>query len=628
MATSLNTDEPRYQYHWSWRFQAPPEKVWPLVSDTQRFNEATGLPPTRVVETPDPEGGASRSVSFRRLGIPVTWHEQPFDWIRPHNFGVLRVYGSGPVAWMRIMVRLKKTEDGGTELTYKIDIEPANILGHIAIPLQVGWLSRRAFDRVFRAIDSSLRSDFPQVPAYALPVSPLTPNAGGRLAAMCSRLAANRERPEIVDLLSTFISTAQDADLVCMRPFALADQWRSDRIETLELFLEATKIGLLDMSWDLMCPECRGAKSTATTLANIDRHAHCLSCNIDYEVTFDENVEVTFHPNPGIKQVFRMIFCAGGPQNTPHIVAQIVVEPDSERTCTIPLDPGNYRLRGPRLSGPNREKVVGSSGPTGQVSLKAGPEGPNSVDVSIEGHTLSASTKNLMAGSVTFDIKNPTETEQVIMVERADWVDHAATAAQVTNLQPFRDLFSSDALRPREQIAVNHLTVLFTDLKGSTAMYRDIGDATAFGQVMDHFVILKDHISRNRGCVVKTIGDAVMATFSDPENAVAAALDVFEAIRNHSFNEKLPPLSLKMGIHSGPCIAVTQNDRLDYFGSAVNIAARVEAQSNGDELVVSEEVIADPGVASLLKRHNIRPKPFQAELKGFTAPFTLHRISG
>jgi class 3 adenylate cyclase len=80
-------------------------------------------------------------------------------------------------------------------------------------------------------------------------------------------------------------------------------------------------------------------------------------------------------------------------------------------------------------------------------------------------------------------------------------------------------------------------------------------------------------------------------------------------------------------MHSGPCIAVTLNDRLDYFGSVVNIAARLEGQSEGDDLVVSETVAHDPAVATLLAERAALITPFTAYLKGFAEPFSLRRVA-
>ena len=88
---------------------------------------------------------------------------------------------------------------------------------------------------------------------------------------------------------------------------------------------------------------------------------------------------------------------------------------------------------------------------------------------------------------------------------------------------------------------------------------------------MNHFDVLKQVIAEEDGAMVKTIGDAVMAVFRQPASALRAMLHAQQRLAAPT--EGMAPLQLKAGLHMGPCIAVTLNDRLDYFGSTVNMAA-------------------------------------------------------
>ena len=170
--------------------------------------------------------------------------------------------------------------------------------------------------------------------------------------------------------------------------------------------------------------------------------------------------------------------------------------------------------------------------------------------------------------------------------------------------------------------------MLFTDLKNSTRLYRQIGDATAFGRVMNHFDVLKQAIADEDGALVKTIGDAVMAVFRQPASALRAML---EAQQRLAFPpDGMLPLTLKAGLHTGPCIAVTLNDRLDYFGSTVNLAARLEGQSTGNDVVISSAVYGDPEVRELLSdpSNEFVFQRFEIPLKGFDEEtFELWRVA-
>ena len=197
----------------------------------------------------------------------------------------------------------------------------------------------------------------------------------------------------------------------------------------------------------------------------------------------------------------------------------------------------------------------------------------------------------------------------------------------MTALQVFRDLFSAEALRPGEPISVGTLTVLFTDLRDSTRFYREIGDAPAFGCVMEHLQALRAAVAAEGGAVVKAMGDAIMAVFGRPAPAVRAALAAQQAVASPA--ERGRPLQLKVGIHLGPCIAVTQEERLDYFGSTVNLAARLVGLSSGRDVVVSAAVVEDPEVAELLAGGQLAaPEPLEATLKGFEEEhFALWRLA-
>jgi class 3 adenylate cyclase len=235
---------------------------------------------------------------------------------------------------------------------------------------------------------------------------------------------------------------------------------------------------------------------------------------------------------------------------------------------------------------------------------------------------LRASEEGWPAGEMILDpatgltLHNETAGERLLILERLAWSDQAVTAAEVTALQIFRDLFANEALRPGERIAVGSLTVLFTDLRESTRLYRENGDAVAFGHVMNHFDVLRRAIAAEDGALVKTIGDAVMAVFRRPVSALRAVLRAQAALAHPP--EGLQPLRLKAGVHTGPCVAVTLNDRLDYFGSTVNIAARLEALAGaGYSVVASAAVMQDPEVAAWLAAGGAAAQPFAATLKGF-----------
>ena len=191
--------------------------------------------------------------------------------------------------------------------------------------------------------------------------------------------------------------------------------------------------------------------------------------------------------------------------------------------------------------------------------------------------------------------------------------------------QTFRDLFRSEVIGGNEGIGVKDIALLFTDLKGSTALYDRIGDLNAFSLVQQHFEQLQSVTARHHGAIIKTIGDAIMAAFLDPADAVEAALDMRSEIA--AFNERQPDkaLILKIGVHKGAAIAVTLNDRLDYFGQTVNIAARVQSLADADEIFVSQDVYDSHDVKAKLAAFPVEAQT--AQLRGVQQNLQVFRVA-
>src|SRR5574341_2688089 len=109
-----------------------------------------------------------------------------------------------------------------------------------------------------------------------------------------------------------------------------------------------------------------------------------------------------------------------------------------------------------------------------------------------------------------------------------------------------------------------------------------------------------------------------MAAFRRPVAALRAVISAQQTLAAPLPGGRLRALQLKAGIHTGSCVAVTLNDRLDYFGSTVNIAARLEGLSGiRDGVVISAAVRNDPEVSTWIASGNLHAEPFEAELKGF-----------
>jgi class 3 adenylate cyclase len=375
------------------------------------------------------------------------------------------------------------------------------------------------------------------------------------------------------------------------------------------MFLRFTRLGILDMYWELLCPACRGTSDSLGRLGDMESSSHCSTCNIDFTVNFDHNVEVVFRPNPSVRPVHENVeFCVGSPQRQPHIIFSLIVPESEALPVHTKLEEGRYKLQVEGLRG--SQPLLAASGGAESIDLRA---------------TLAGwpEKESVISPAPRLNLLNRTEEPRTFQLLRTAWSDQAATAADVTALHLFRDLFAHEVLRPGEEISVGSVTLMFTDLRESTRLYREIGDASAFGRVREHFDVLVDAVGVEGGAIVKTMGDSVMAAFRHPVQALRAV-----RLAQIKLSRREPRLSLKAGIHHGPCIVVNMNDRLDYFGSTANIAARLPGFSNGAEIIFSEPVLNDPEVQEFLEQLGTPDAltPFQARLKGFDEPLPAWRL--
>ncbi|HYX01921.1 MAG TPA: adenylate/guanylate cyclase domain-containing protein [Reyranella sp.] len=584
---------------WTWTFDLPPDELWPVLADTNRFNEAMGLPPYALEETPQANGTVLRRGRGKAAGFQLEWEEKPYEWIAGRHFRQARVFTKGPFRRFGPVFDLEpvKLEDGrpGSKVTYALDYEPLTLLGR----LSGARLARQAGEVVGKRILEAIAfAKGERATHFDLPPPALPDGARERASALAAEVDRSPYGNGLGKRLADLVLTGMASDLLQLKPKRLAREFEVKPRAAIEACLVGTRSGLLTMKWDLLCTNCRGAKFSTPTLSELPRGAHCPSCNIDYDRDFEKNVELSFAPAPTVRPLGVGGYCLSGPMATPHVAIQVLLAPGETRTIRVDLPAGPYRLR--TLHPGDHVDIEHAAGPFPGLRITA-----RGVEALPPGE----------AGTITF--KNDAGFELAALIEDRAWTREALTAPEVISLQAFRDLFAAATLRPGDEAGVSQVALLFTDLQGSTALYERVGDAQAYNIVRDHFALLAGIVRDHEGAVVKTIGDAVMASFDDPANAVKAALAMQASIGAKN-------LVLKLGVHAGASVVVNLNDRLDYFGSTVNMAARLQGQAQGGDIVLSRAIADDPAVRPLLQ--GVAAREESMPLKGFAQPISFVRL--
>ncbi len=573
---------------------AVPERIWSAVTDSDRFNRKSGLPSLTTMMERDSDDLNVPAARIKVLGIPIATQSDPvIEWEHPRWFRRERRFSGGPFHHLVSSQELNPSKDG-TEVRYTLEVHPRGIFRY-ALPLLKFIIGKK--------IEGYLRLLSEEVPID----EPLDFQLGDKLSIMDRRyldrrlknLARFHFEPELVKGVSEWLEHAPDADLHRIRPLAVAKRLEMDETEILGFFLAGSTEALFDLHWDVICPNCRGVPDSRRDLKNIAEGYHCATCRLDLRADFDEALEATFSPHPALRKVDTKEYCYGSPAQTPHVLVQLRLKPGERRTIdNQPKGWVGYWVMPQKLRG--------------GFELESG----TSRIIKIDERDVYFVDKRQDVTGLT--IENSASVPVLFQLQSTVYSTNVLTAVRLTSLQDFRDLFAAQLLSPDVKLAVKHLTFVFTDLEGSTAMYTDLGDSPAFDKVNRHFQVMREAVKGHQGGIVKTIGDAIMAVFVDPVKALKAAFEMQAGVRELK-------LVLKIGMHAGSCIAITQNEILDYFGTTVNTAARIESQSHGD-IVMSEALYNLPGVSQVVAGMGVDIENDTAELKGLRPDVKLVRL--
>jgi class 3 adenylate cyclase len=462
----------------------------------------------------------------------------------------------------------------------------------------------------------------------------------GQLQALFGTLR-NTVDPGVFDAIEALVREGEDRHLVRVNVPAFAAKNGLDEEKVISAFLHASRLGLFELNWNVLCPGCGGVLDSSQQLKSVHKEAYdCSLCSRAYEPTLDEMVEVAFTVSPRVRRIaahdphslpvweyFRQIFWGSGidlPETgLEDILEEITIDsielaPGEKAQMSVQLpvefvivfEPVTHAAHFIDVKGePTRERQALSLvynkvfAPTLTTELRPGP-----LRLSVENKSDTRALPSLwIAGDKLHEL----------MAKRRPFL----TAKRLLTNQTFRDIYRTDTLDVDQGLKITSLTFLFTDLKGSTELYDRVGDIAAYDLVRAHFRVLNEIVASEAGAVVKTIGDAVMATFPTPDRALAAALRMRESVR-----ELKKDLVIKIGIHEGPCLAVTLNDRLDYFGQTVNIAARVQGLADARAIFATKPVVEHPQVARLIEAKKLRTTEQLAALRGVTDKMPVYQI--
>jgi class 3 adenylate cyclase len=565
-------NKPALEFFWCFEMSASRNDVWTYISDTSRFNREVGMAPRESVEQ---DGKVLVRTSL--AGFQQSWIERPWQWIYGETISSTRDYIKGIAKQVHAVFHISETTDQSRRLVYiYFGWKPSNRICRLFLALTSGLLKRK-FATIFAKIDAHFQA------SHVLDGNALESKPPGILHKSQLRLEVIRAQlsaPELnlnskaIDLLCEYVATADDMDLEPLRLKPLARKWKLPLGDVVATGLHATQLGMLKLSWNVICPHCRASRFSAETLGDIPDAGECTVCDVSFKTDDADSIEVVFHVQKSIRHVEELLFCAAEPSKKLHIKVQQNVTAQAELSLNLKLNDGLYRAR-----------WIGGSNDEFQISVND-DAGIHVLDLK---EPLQHDTPRRLSlkSPVHLKVKNLNSEDRLFVLEELWWHDNALKPADVLALPQFRNLFSEEHLSSDVKLYLGEQTILFTDIVGSTKFYSKVGDAKAFAEVRSHFQEVFRIVNLHHGVVVKTIGDAVMGSFPSIEDAVRASAEIQ---RRFAYDREDTSIRLRVSIHNGPVIAVHLNNGIDYFGNTVNFAAKIQATAGAGEVVMCEMV--------------------------------------
>jgi class 3 adenylate cyclase len=449
-------------------------------------------------------------------------------------------------------------------------------------------------------------------------------------------------KPKTVSAIEKLVQEGPDRELCRINALAFAARHKLNEEDVIAAFLHGARLGIFEMSWNILCPACGGVLDSGATLKTVKQAEYtCVLCDEDCEPTLDEIVEVSFTVSPRVRRIaahdpetlpfvqyYRQVFWSSGvdlPDDKTlakwvdeTTLDALELSAGEKALLSLQLPEGYVIVFDPVLHMSQHIEVTGQPARESQsLSFVMTRDHAPSEAVQMRPGPLQLTLENRLNVRTLPAIWIVTDKIHELVSKRRPFL----TAKRLLTNQTFRDIYRTDALDVNQRFKITSLTFLFTDLKGSTELYERVGDLAAYDLVRAHFRVLNEIVAAERGAVVKTIGDAVMATFPTPDRAMAAALKMREALKDLKED-----LLLKIGIHEGPCLAVSLNDRQDYFGRTVNIAARVQGLATSRSIFATRRVVTDSEASKLLQSNGIAVTPEKRSLRGIAKQIEIFEI--
>jgi serine/threonine protein kinase len=595
---------------------SPAHDLWPYVSDTDRMNQVIGLPPVQVERQPK-DGTQATFLSNQVLGMALRWREFPFEWQEGQRWSVLRVFESGLMRWYRVRLELEPLPSGGTRLHYSMQFEPRYRLLGFLVRFEVGVKQRARLLKLFQRVDALLEQGVVRrTPSPHSTPQSVDPKIARRVAGKLVALENARVPQPILKALEQHVLHGSEAEIARLRPLRFARAHELDERAVVEACLIGAHEGLLDLLWDVVCPLCQIPASFVESLQRLESHGRCPACELSYPLQFADSVELVFRVSPEVRPNEIQAYCIGGPAHSPHVAAQLRLEPGEGRVLSLALSDGRHRVRCTELPGvieldispshgfSRADLVIGSRLRSVQSQLPGGADARLTLEVS-------EPTVALGGGLQTLGLRNELPREVTLRIERTATRDDALTAARAWAMPKFRELFPGETLESGRLVAVGQLSFLVLRVVDHLALIERQGDAAALAATVQAFDRLQAMAEKHHGRLASSSMELAIASFERPGDALEACLGLWQALDDPAL------VDVAVALHRGAAVATSIDGRMAYYGRTLARVLELAHELPPRQLVISSAALGED--AARLSRAGVQPEVVPAPRLGAAA---------
>ena len=468
--------EKTYTYHWD--LDASVESLWPLVSDTDRFNRAIGLPVPEFSFT-DTDGQRKLMVTAKFNGLHLHYLEHPFEWIEGREFSVLREFENGPFRSVLSRVELVPLSQSKTRVYHQCQVVTRGLFGKWIGKLQFQFLTPRTLARAYRQIEVLTKtSQYPFLCDSSFKASGDSAVPRSRQQHLDSSLANINERLDDagkkledhqIASIAKFVRTASDNAVSRIRPRFFAEKLGCSDEQMLCFGFFAIENGLFNLRWDVICPVCSISTRSFDSVKEIKKHQQCEACKRGFEIDFANSVELIFRIHPQFRNADTRSFCIGGPFHLPHVLSQLTLRRDQELKL-------NYR------SQLDQKVFVGGPEHARNIQVLADDLAASS-HADVELNSLVSSYAVQPAPSATLSIKNNTPRELLTRVERKPDRTKMVTAAEVFSRKEFQNALANENINEEQLVTISSGIVVGVRVFNIEKLANELGELKTLRQL-------------------------------------------------------------------------------------------------------------------------------------------------